>query len=106
MQLRPFNPTDESGGKTGESGNPSTNAVSDPSLFIYNHNAQLIDFLVYVDDLVVTAVILLPLLDSLQLYQQNSQSKISAHYITSLVLKCFPPPQVCFSHSTNIFVIS
>jgi hypothetical protein len=31
-----------------------TNAVSDPSLFIYNHNAQLIYFLVYVDDLVVT----------------------------------------------------
>ena len=31
-----------------------TNAVSDPSLFIYNHNAQLIYFMVYVDDLVVT----------------------------------------------------
>lgn len=31
-----------------------TNAVFDPSLFIYNHNAQLIYFLVYVDDLVVT----------------------------------------------------
>ena len=31
-----------------------TNAVSDPSLFIYHHHAQLIYFLVYVDDLIVT----------------------------------------------------
>ena len=30
-----------------------TNAASDPSLFIYNCNAQLIYFLVNVDDLVV-----------------------------------------------------
>jgi len=52
------------------------------------------------------AVILLPSNGSSKLYQQNSPSKISTHYITSLVLKCFPPPQVCFSHSTNIFVNS
>jgi len=50
-------------------------------------------------------VILLPSLDSSPPSQPNSQSKISAHSITSLVLKCFPHHPVYFSLNINIFMI-